>query len=179
MGGLVVGSIARQLGGDGRIFRVFSGGCSDKALLELDLGDWRHIVRPLPLDVLQSADPLSNNWAALETTEAQPDPDADEASRATYAARHEARVRKIEQRRVDLRDYLNGNFDALIVVGNEDDVELNNAVLELGIPLLRPGGRLVVLGQFIQPLAARQGTMREQGAWVNVRLIQLFTREYQ
>merc|ERR1712060_328345 len=61
----------------------------------------------------------------------------------------------------------------------EDEIDLATEALEAGLKLLRPGGRLVMYGQHLQPMAAKQGAMRADGGFVEVRLHQLFTREYQ
>merc|ERR1712000_297511 len=47
--GLVVGAIAQRLAGAGRVYRAFSGGCSDKSVIELDLGEAQQTIRPIPL----------------------------------------------------------------------------------------------------------------------------------
>jgi len=70
-------------------------------------------------------------------------------------------------------------MDALVIIAGDDDVDLAADALTLGLAHLSPGGRLVIYGQNLQPLAARQGDMRASGNWVDVRLTQLFTREFQ
>lgn len=184
--GLITGAMASQLGGVGRIFRVFSGGCSDKALQELDLGDRAAVVHQLPLDVLQGPDPLVHEWACLPSTavdasKSSQGADAQEKS-AADAARMESRVQRAQQRRGLLQDFLGGvGLDAAILVAGEGD-ELDSVsvgVLALASQRLVPGGRLVIFGHHLQPMAEQQGAMRTSGNWVDVRLTQLFTREYQ
>lgn len=172
--GLVVGAIAQQAAGRGKCFRLFRGGMSEKALLELDLGDRRHMVRQIPVDVLACQEPLSHNWLAMpEVPRMDGEPSADDA------AKFAGRQRRVAQRRVDVEDLLGQQMDALIVVAGDEDAELANEVLELGVPRLAPGGRVVIYGQHLQPLATRQGSMRASGDFVDVRMHQLFTREYQ
>jgi len=72
-----------------------------------------------------------------------------------------------------------GPVDSLIVVAGDEEADLVAEVLEVALPRLSSGGRLVVYGQHLQPLAARQGALRASGNFVDVRLHQLFTREYQ
>merc|ERR1712228_1011431 len=69
--------------------------------------------------------------------------------------------------------------DGVVIVAGDDECELADEALDVGIRFLRPGGRLVVYGQHLQPLATRQGVMRSSDGFIDVRLHQLFTREYQ
>eukprot|EP00913_Durusdinium_trenchii_P001400 g1295.t1 len=61
----------------------------------------------------------------------------------------------------------------------DDDAELTQEVLELSLPRLAYGGRVAMFGHHLQPLAALQGAWRANGSFVDVRLTQLFTREFQ
>lgn len=190
--GLVVAAMAQQLAGSGRIYRVYRGGCPDKALQELDLGESRATVRQLPLEVLQSSDPSSHEWLrlpaedpaqagaaphAVEEGEEAPVPPDIEGEEAR--ARREFRAGKVRQRCADVKELEALGVDAVIIVAGEEEAELSVEALEVGLSRLNPGGRLVVYGQHLQPLAARQGSMRTGGGFVDVRLMQLFTREYQ
>merc|ERR1719183_1006166 len=124
--GLVAGAMAQQMAGSGKVFRVFAAGCSDKALLELDMdGACRTSVRQIPLDVLQGSDPLASAWASM--------PAALEASASEEdKKRHETRTARITERRADLRDVLDVGFDAVVVIAEEDNPDLANDALELG-----------------------------------------------
>lgn len=171
--GLVTGAIAQRLAGSGRIFRTFMGGCSDKGLLELDLGEHRKVVQSLPLDVLQSPDPCNHEWVRGQPwTTDQPETDEDRA-------RREARQARVELRRGLLQDFEDRHVDAVVIVAGDEEAELAAEATELGLAHLSPGGRLVVFGQHLQPMAARQGALRSSGQFVDVRLTQLFTREFQ
>eukprot|EP00928_Gymnodinium_smaydae_P027531 TRINITY_DN21270_c1_g6_i1.p1 TRINITY_DN21270_c1_g6~~TRINITY_DN21270_c1_g6_i1.p1 ORF type:complete len:460 (-),score=96.62 TRINITY_DN21270_c1_g6_i1:104-1483(-) len=180
--GLVTGAMARQLGGLGRIFRVFSGGCSDKALTELDLGERRNVVRQIPVDVLEHSDPYGHEWTSPSTradggdrAEASSGADA-----AAFAARQEARAQRARERGEMVKDFLEGpKLDAVLLFAQEEERALQARCHELGLRRLAPGGRLLVFGHYMQPLAHMQGEMKAGGDWVNVKLFQLFTREYQ
>jgi len=174
--GLVAAAMAQRLSGLGRIFRVFRGGCSDRAITELDLGEGRKVVRDIPIDVLRSSDPSSQEWLRLpaDLTKMGKD-DTDEDARV----RREARTERVRQRQMDLDDLESQPLDGLVIVSGEDDMELAAETMQVGPPRLGIGGRLAVYGQHLQPLATRQGEMRASGDYVDVRLIQLFTREYQ
>merc|ERR1712217_743559 len=87
--------------------------------------------------------------------------------------------RKAEIRRNDLVDLLNNGVDGVIIVPGEEEASLASEALDVGLKLLRPGGRAVIYGQHLQPMAARQGAMRSSNGFENVRMMQLFTREYQ
>lgn len=170
--GLVVGAIAQRLAGTGRAFRVFSGSCPDKGLLELDLGPTKSVVKTLPMDVLQSQEPLAHEWLRLPEALVESATEEDKA-------RFQARSARINDRRADFHDFQLRPIHAVVAVAGEEDAELVADAVALGLAHLRPGGRIVVFGQQIQPLAKRQGAMRSDGRFVDVRLIQLFTREYQ
>jgi len=171
--GLVVAAMAQQMAGCGQVFRMFRGGCPDKALSELDLGPRRAVVRPVPLEVLKSADPWSHEWLAVP---AEPEGEAmAEEERSRLAVRR----KRVLQRRADVENLQAGPVDGLIVVASDEEVELAAEAVEHGLTRLRPGGRFVMYGQYLQPLAARQGALRASGSFVDVRLHQLFTREYQ
>ncbi|CAK9108732.1 Hypothetical protein SCF082_LOCUS50567 [Durusdinium trenchii] len=73
---------------------------------------------------------------------------------------------------------LAGPVDGLLMVA-DDDAELTQEVLELSLPRLAYGGRVAMFGHHLQPLAALQGAWRANGSFVDVRLTQLFTREFQ
>lgn len=181
--GLVAAGMAERMHGSGRIFRIFRKSCPDKALNELDLGDRRRVVRPLHLDMLQSADPLSHQWLQEQSApDAAADASAngdenDESGRA--ATRAAARVERTRQRREDALDFQSGSIDAVIVVAGDEEAALAAEISDLCKTLLSPGGRLVFFGQHMQPLAAHQGSMRSSGDFVDVTLHQLFTREFQ
>jgi len=178
----VTGAIAQRLAGSGQIFRTFiGGGCSDRGVLELDLRDARHVVQQLPLDVLQSSDPLSHDWAQPQAPPAQAEPEvpltAEELSRQAYLRQN--RAARTEQRRGLLRDFLQRPVDGVIIVAGDDEADLADEAIDVGLSHLSPGGRFVVLGHHLQPMAARQGALRSSGDFVDVRLTQLFTREFQ
>jgi len=187
--GLVSGAMAQQLGGQGKVFRVYSGGCSDKCIEELDLpAEVAATIQQLPLDCLESAEPLEHVWACNNPTfgaASAETPALSEEEQAKREANRVARVAKFQKRRDGLADYLAdrdavvGSLDAMVIVAPEDDTALANDVIAACLPRLKHGGRLVVLGQHLQSLADRQGTMRTGGQWIDVRLMQLFTREYQ
>lgn len=173
--GLVAAAMAQQLCGSGQVFRVFKGGCPDKALSELDLGERRTVVRPMPLEVLQCDDPWSLEWLRP--------PDASAASATAtedqYAAKQVVRKDRSRIRGDDVRSFKGAAVDAVVIVAGDDDAELASEALELGLQRLVPGGRVVVYAQHLQPLATRQASFRASGGFVDVRLHQLFTREYQ
>jgi len=173
--GLVVASMAQRLSGAGRVFRAFRGNCPEKALAELDLGTARETVRPVPLEVLQSAEPWAQEWL-------RPPEVAEDAAKATgeeALVRMEARTERARRRATDLRDLQARPVDAVVVVAGDDDAEAAAEAVDVGLAHLAPSGRLVVYGPHLQPLAARQSAMRAGGIFVDVRLTQLFTREYQ
>lgn len=172
--GLVCGTMAQRLAGCGRIFRPYGGGVSDKAIQELDLGAKRRVVQDLPLDVLQSADPMAHEWVRLP-----PLPAPDVESTPEERSRREARTSRVEQRRKSLREFQASSLDAVIIVAGDEESDLAAEAIEVGLAHLSPGGRLIIYGQNLQPLAARQGAMRSSGDYVDVRLTQLFTREFQ
>lgn len=183
--GLVAGAMAQRLGGLGRVYRLFSGGCSDKGVLELDLPPLHAAaVRALPLQVLALSEPLQHDFCAEPFSASAEAPRADgglgscaEApASAEEAQRRQARRRRAAQRRADVADLCGSPVDGLVVV--ESDQQLAAEALRLGLERLGPGGRLAVFGPALQPLAERQAAMRAQG-FVDVRLAQLFTREYQ
>mmetsp|Transcript_54366 Transcript_54366/g.156320 ORF Transcript_54366/g.156320 Transcript_54366/m.156320 type:complete len:453 (+) Transcript_54366:50-1408(+) len=172
--GLVVAAMAQQLCGSGQVFRMYRGGCPEKALVELDLGERCSVVRPLPLEVLQSDDPWSLEWLR------QPEPTTTgEASEELLASKLVSRQERFRSRSADLRGLQARPVDSLIIVAGDEESDLASEALEVGLSHLAPGGRLVVFGQHLQPLAARQGVFRTSGAFVDVKLNQLFTREYQ
>jgi len=177
--GLVAGAMAQQLSGNGRIYRVFRGGCPEKAVLELDLGEARHSIRAIPLEVVQSQDPMSHEWlrAPAEASAGAQMASEEDAAKAERA--REIRTERAQQRIADFRDLEAGMLDAVVIAAGSEDAEVAAEALELGLARLGPGGRVAVYGPHLQPLAARQGAMRAGGGFVDVRLIQLFTREYQ
>jgi len=137
-------------------------------------------VRQLPVEVLQSSDPWSHEWLRQPADGAGADGEAvaaaaTEEERARLAARQD----KARARREVMADLEARPVDALIIVAGDEEADLVAEVLEVALPRLTSGGRLVVYGQHLQPLAARQGAMRAGGDFVDVRLHQLFTREYQ
>eukprot|EP00435_Cladocopium_sp_Y103_P008564 s1169_g2.t1 len=83
----------------------------------------------------------------------------------------QARQTRITKRREDFKSLEAKAVDGLIVVA--EDADVCSEVLELGLPRLNFGGRVCV------PLAALQGAWRASGNFVDVRLTQLFTREFQ
>lgn len=194
---------------------MYRAGCSDKILQEMDLDeDAKAVVKQVPMDVLESSDPLAHEWLC-QPAERGPDDtrhggaDASDAADATEQApclcgtplKTKQRIcqgcwqlkrhLRARQRREDVVELLSGSpgdgdssssagsMDGLLVVAGEDDAALVEDALAIGVPRLGAGGRLVVFGHNLQPLSARQGEMRADGNWVDVRLIQLFTREYQ
>jgi len=178
--GLVVGAIAQRLSGHGRVFRVYRGGCSDKGVNELDLGDRRCTVKPIPLDVLLSEDPSSQEWLRMPPEQQEPSSGMD-AQGEEERARQAARRARVQNRRDDVQDLMSTTVavDAVVVVAGEDDADLATEVIDFGLSRLVSGGRLVVYGLNLQPLAARQGVLRNSGNYIDVRLHQLMTREYQ
>mmetsp|Transcript_143637 Transcript_143637/g.459580 ORF Transcript_143637/g.459580 Transcript_143637/m.459580 type:complete len:204 (+) Transcript_143637:46-657(+) len=90
-----------------------------------------------------------------------------------------SRQERFRSRSADLRGLQARPVDSLIIVAGDEESDLASEALEVGLSHLAPGGRLVVFGQHLQPLAARQGVFRTSGAFVDVKLNQLFTREYQ
>lgn len=168
-GGLVAAAMARQLCGIGAVFRTYQSSCPEKAILELDLDEAsRRVIQQLPLEVLLSPDPLAHEWLKEFKVSG-----GEEAT-----GRHLSRMERTRQRRATFQSYEAAPLEAVIVVAGEDDVELASEVVELGLRKLGPGGRLVVYGRLLQPLAALQGRLRSS-TFVDVRLIQLFTREFQ
>lgn len=176
---LIVGAMAQQMAGLGEVHRVYRGGYPEKSLQELDLGPWRATVWPLPVEVLQSSDPWSHEWLRQPADGIGADGDAVVAASEEERARIASRQERARTRRQHMTDLEARPVDALIVVAGDEDADLVVEVLELGLPRLASGGRLVVYGQHLQPLAARQGALRASGDFVDVRLHQLFTREYQ
>jgi len=174
--GLVVAAMAQQLCGLGHIFRGYSRGCPDKGLAELDIGDARRAVHSLPLEALRSSDPWSHEWfqPSRESAASQV-AEAPEEKRALI----ESKAMRAQHRRESLQELLAQPVDAVVVVTGEEDVELTAEAVEVGLAHLGPGGRLVMYGQLLQPLAARQGELRANDGFIDVRLIQLLTREYQ
>jgi len=172
---LVVGGMAQLMNGQGRVFRAYRAGCSDKALAELDLGQRRQIVRPIPLDVVASESPLAHEWLRPppEEREGEAAPSAQDTQKLA------ARQNRIRQRKADVEDLLAAPMDGLVAVAGDDEAELLSEFLEAGLPRLAFGGRLLVFGQQMQPLAARQGALRASGNFIDVKMHQLHTREYQ
>merc|ERR1712039_967472 len=153
-------------------------------------GDARFTARIIPLDVLESSDPCSHDWAAQVTRDDAVVPKAtgstDDGAKerpamddAKIQEKRENGKRKAEIRRNDLVDLLHNGVDGVIIVTGEDEVTLASEAFDVGLKLLRPGGRVVIYGQYLQPMAARQGAMRSSNGFENVRMMQLFTREYQ
>lgn len=164
--GLVVGGIAQRLAGHGRVYRVFSGGSSDKAVVELDMGEaCRSCMRVLPLDLLQSDKRWEHQWVR----------ELD----AAYAAEHADKAERVLGKRRTLQELEANPVDAFIAVVGDDGTALIDEFLALVPEFLAPGGRVAIYGQYLQPIAAHQGVMRAAGNYVDVRMIQLFTREYQ
>lgn len=167
--GLVAGAMAQQLAGSGQVFRVFHNSCPEKGLIELDLTEAElGSVRQISLEALQSEDPFSHEW--LQPPVEGPDPNQ---------ARQDARKTRHERRKADFEDLQSKPVDAAVIVAGDDDSELAAEALEVGLQQLASGGRVVVFGHHLQPMAALQGTWRTGGSFVDVRLEQLFTREYQ
>mmetsp|Transcript_36439 Transcript_36439/g.77495 ORF Transcript_36439/g.77495 Transcript_36439/m.77495 type:complete len:453 (-) Transcript_36439:170-1528(-) len=171
---LVVAAMAQQMAGNGKVYRVYRGGCPEKALTELDLGSRRSIVRPMPIEVLQSTDPASLEW--FKGPVLGPNENAEDAAAAGKLAGRKARV---QGRKDDFDDLKAQGVNSLVIVTGDEESQLALEVLEVGLKHLRPGGRVVVYGQNLQPLAAKQGEFRTSGDFVEVRMHQLFTREYQ
>lgn len=172
---LVVAGMAQQMNGEGKVFRAFRSGCSEKALTELDLGKRRHVVRPIPLDVIASDDPMAHEWV-------RPPPEApanDTTPTPEDIGKLQARQDRIKQRQVDVAALQAAPMDGLVAVAGEDDAELLAEFLETGMSRLAYGGRLIVYGQQLQPIAARQGVLRASGCFVDVKMHQLHSREYQ
>ncbi|CAE7455894.1 Trmt6 [Symbiodinium natans] len=171
--GLVTGAMATQLGGVGQIFRVFRGGCPEKGLLELDLSEAeKAAVRPVALEALHATDLSTCEWLrATQGDEVPSDP--------AVASRQEARLARVRQRRESVEALKAQPVDGLVIVAGDDDAELAAEVVEVGLANLAPSGRVAMFGHHLQPLAALQGTWRNSGSFVDVRLEQLFTREYQ
>jgi len=171
--GLVTGALAQQLAGSGRVFRVHGSSCPDKGITELDLGVAQNVVRSIPLEVLQAKDPYFHPW--LQT----PDNLSQEAT-PEERCRWEARCQRSDTRQGDVRDLLDGPpLNAIVIVAGDEDVDLASDALSVGLSHLGPNGRVVIFGSNLQPLAAKQGEMRSGGSFLEVRLIQLFTRELQ
>eukprot|EP00439_Symbiodinium_sp_Y106_P041965 s822_g5.t1 len=184
--GLVTGAMALQLGGAGEVFRAFRGGCPEKGLIELDLSETeKATVRPVALEALQSSDLTACEW--LRTSQGEDAP-ADPA----VASRQEARAARVRQRREAVDSFKGKAVDGLVIVAGDDDAELAAEVLELGLGNLAAGGRVAMFGHHLQhddgtrihlaffwPFAALQGAWRNSGNFVDVRLEQLLTREYQ
>jgi len=197
--GIVVGALAQRLGGTGRVYRVLAGNgerggasASDRAVAELDLGDEvRSVIRSMPLNVLSHHDPTSHEWFQERVwNEKSPEELArinagkDEATLAAEAQTRADKAEKFRQslelRRRDFADLQARRADSLVVVAGEDDDGLAEETLRCGLDrFLAPGGRVVVYGQHLQPLASLQGSWRKEGGFVDVKLIQLFTRQYQ
>ena len=173
--GLVAGAMAQQVAGLGEIFRVFRGGYPEKGFLELDLSDAeKQSVKAINLEVLQSPDPWSTEWLRLPS-EGERGTEVDGETIAP--GRAEARVNRINKRREDLKSLEAMPVDGLLIVA--EDTELASEVLEVCLPRLAFGGRIAMFGHHLQPLAALQGAWRASGGFVDVRLTQLFTREFQ
>ncbi|CAL1149934.1 unnamed protein product [Cladocopium goreaui] len=169
--GLVAGAMAQQLAGLGEIYRLFRGSYPEKGLLELDLSESeKSCVRAIHLEALESSDPWSSEWLRL------PEAPGDAEGEAIAPGRAEARLTRITKRHNDFKSLEAKAVDGLIVVA--EDADLCAEVLELGLPRLSFGGRVCVFGHHLQPLAALQGAWRA-GNFVDVRLTQLFTREFQ
>eukprot|EP00931_Biecheleriopsis_adriatica_P055796 TRINITY_DN33065_c0_g1_i1.p1 TRINITY_DN33065_c0_g1~~TRINITY_DN33065_c0_g1_i1.p1 ORF type:complete len:433 (+),score=89.16 TRINITY_DN33065_c0_g1_i1:44-1342(+) len=173
--GLVTGAISQQMAGHGQVYRVFRGGCPEKGLNELDLSEAeRNSVRPLALEVLLSSDPMSLEWLRPP---AGIDHEIPQEAEAHAAQRQEARTSRYQQRLADFQALEAAPVDSVVIVAGDDE-ELEADALEAGLARLAPGGRVVVFGHHLQPLASLQGSWRA-GHFVDVRLEQLFTREYQ
>lgn len=171
--GLVTGALALQLGGAGEVFRAFRGPCPEKGLIELDLSETeKATVRPVALEALQSSDLSACEW--LRTSQGE-----DAPTDPAVASRQEARAVRVQQRREAVDSFKGKSVDGLIIVAGDDDAELAAEVLEVGLANLAAGGRVTMFGGHLQPLAALQGTWRSSGNFVDVRLEQLLTREYQ
>lgn len=161
--GLVVAAMAQQMHGLGSIFRAYrKNSCSDRALAELDLGERRAVMRPIPFEVIASKDPLTHEWVTPE-----------EGSKLA------GQTEKLAARRASLQDLEAASVDGLVVVAGEEELEWANEFLEVGLSRLAPGGRLAVFGHVLQPLAAQQGALRSSGGFVDVKMHQLHTREWQ
>ncbi|CAJ1423793.1 unnamed protein product [Effrenium voratum] len=170
--GLVTGAMAQQLAGVGQVFRVFKGGFPEKGFFELDLSEAeKAAVRPIAVEALSSHEPFSTEWL-------RPASNA-EAEEPVAAGRAEARATRARQRKADFESLEAQPVHGLLIVAGEDELDLAMEVLEVCLPRLSPGGRAVLFGQHMQPMAALQGQWRASGGFVDVRLMQLFTREFQ
>mmetsp|Transcript_10180 Transcript_10180/g.22940 ORF Transcript_10180/g.22940 Transcript_10180/m.22940 type:complete len:473 (-) Transcript_10180:30-1448(-) len=193
--GLVAGAVAQQLAGEGRVYRFYAKGIADRALTELDLGArLRSVVRTIPLGVVLASEPAEQQWLkmptfapsdqgaveATETAAAAPTGEGDGAAEEERKARFDAKVERVTARRDDFENLTNGHWmDAVIVVAGEEDADLAEGALEWGLKHLKPSGRVVIYDQHLQQLAAQQAAWRGSAEFVDVRLVQLFTREYQ
>eukprot|EP00440_Ansanella_granifera_P061350 gb/GFBE01066510.1/.p1 GENE.gb/GFBE01066510.1/~~gb/GFBE01066510.1/.p1 ORF type:complete len:438 (+),score=105.26 gb/GFBE01066510.1/:1-1314(+) len=181
--GLVAGAMAQQMAGSGQVYRVFRGGFPDKGVHELDLSEAeKAVLRQMPLEVLQSG---ARGEKALEEWLRPPQPSnavppvVDETAAAQANLRQEARATRAKQRQADLDGLKAELVNGVVIVAGDDDSELSAEALEAGLQRLAGSGRVVVFGHHLQPLAALQGTWRASPHFVDVRLEQLFTREYQ
>jgi len=167
--GLVTGAISQRLAGSGRVFRFWGKGYgSDKVFDEMDLGEaGKKVVTRLPLDLVTCADPLEHEWLRASGNAAP-------ETRAVGVSRED----RMQFRHAAVRDLLSG-VEGVIVVAGEDEGHVSAEVLSSCMKYLAPGGRVVVYGPQLQPLATRQGEMRRSGDFVLVHMTQLFTREYQ
>merc|ERR1712039_816672 len=156
----------------GKVYRAIQGGASTKGVDDLDVGAARYAIRVIPMEVLQAEDPWKHSWLTAPSDSAEP---ADEAQ----AAKAEKAKEKIRTRCTDFKDFADNLVDGVVIVAGDDDLDLANDALDAGLRFLRPGGRVVVYGPHFQPIVARQGAMRASANFVDVRLMQLFTREYQ
>lgn len=169
--GLVAGSVAYRLAGQGRVFRAFTRGPSEKAIEELNLDSaTRGVVSNVPIDVLNCEDPDQHAWLQFtprsETAENPMSPEEKQ--------RQENRALKVEQRREVIADLRKGSLDAVIAVGADSTVAAS-----LGASFLRPGGILSSYSPHFQPLVKVQGSMKTGDVWLAARIQELFTREHQ
>lgn len=197
--GIVTGAIAQRLRGTGRIYRVLAGDgdrggscAADKAVGELDLCETtRSVIRPMPLTLL-SLRSLTHDWLQVRASAPALSPEdlerinagKDEATLAAEAQTRADKANRIhkaqEARKHDFADIQAHGVSSLIVVAGENEDFLAEETIRCGLEgWLIPGGRVAVYGQHLQPLAALQGIWRKSGDFVDVKLVQLWTREYQ
>jgi len=75
-----------------------------------------------------------------------------------------------------IEEYLNSGMDALVIVNNSPNVKL---LFEVAFTFLLPGASFCVYNSYIQPLAEVYEWLKETDNAINLRLSELWHREYQ
>jgi tRNA A58 N-methylase Trm61 len=80
------------------------------------------------------------------------------------------------QQYVVIEDYLKSGMDTLVIANNWPNVKF---LFEKAFAFLLPGGAFCIYNSFIEPLAEVYEWVKENDSAINLRLSELWHREYQ